>query len=469
MNYTDPIFFLFFAVTFALYYSLHSGRLQIATLVAASLFFYAWEAPSILGVFVCSWLITGLASYGVLMTTERRRAKLLATLGVAANLALLAFFKYKFLVVPAEASSDARSAHSIGEWLLLAPLPIGISFYTFHGISLLIDVFRGNSTISTKRAPTPRHYMLDTLLYLAFFPQLIAGPIVKAKDFMPQVTVKRFPDIEFGASFRLLVVGFFLKAVVADNLSSQTFWIAYPYFQWRSSIDLWFMLLGYSAQIFADFAGYSLIAIGLARLLGYKLPDNFNFPYVATSISEFWRRWHISLSSWLRDYLYIPLGGNQKGTARTYVNLLIVMLLGGLWHGAAWSFAAWGLWHGVGLAFERRWLGTRFMTTQHPAVLGLRMILVFAFVSLGWLFFKLQDFGQALQYLRAMFVNPVSGLSTGAAFLITLYGSVVVLYHLAYLGRQRIPGFAKDVAYGVMLFLIITSSGSSTPFIYFQF
>ena len=469
MNYTDSIFFVFFALSFALNYSLRSGRLQVATLVLASLFFYAWEAPAILAVFLCSWLITGLSSYGVLEAKDPRRAKTLATLGLIANLALLGFFKYKFLVLPAASGGDARSAHSIGEWLLLAPLPIGISFYTFHGISLLVDVFRGNSSISAQREAGAGHYLTDTLLYLVFFPQLIAGPIIKARDFMPQVSAKRFSDIDFGGGFRLLVLGYFLKSVVADNLSGQTFWIAYPYFQWRSSIDLWLMLVGYSAQIFADFAGYSLIAIGLARLLGYRLPDNFNFPYVATSISDFWRRWHISLSSWLRDYLYIPLGGNQKGGVRTYVNLLIVMLLGGLWHGAAWSFAVWGLWHGIGLALERRWLGSRFMASMHPAALGVRMLFVFGFVTVGWLFFKLQDFTQAAQYLRAMFQNPATGMSTGAAFLITLYGSAVGLYHLASLVRERIPPVVKEAGYGTMLFLIVTSAGSSTPFIYFQF
>lgn len=467
MNYTDHAFFLFFVLTFALYYSLRSARLQVAALVLASLFFYAWEAPAILGVFLCSWLVTGLSSHAVLMARDVKRARLLATLGVAANLVLLAFFKYKFLFLPPVSAAGANAAGSVGEWLLLAPLPIGISFYTFHGISLLIDVFRGDSSIS-RRADT-RLYLLDTLLYLAFFPQLIAGPIIKAKHFMPQVAAKRLADIDFAACFRLLVLGFFLKSVVADNLSGQTFWIAYPYFQWRSSVDLWLMLIGYSAQIFSDFAGYSLIAIGLARLLGYRLPDNFNFPYIASSIADFWRRWHISLSSWLRDYLYIPLGGSHKGAVRTYVNLLIVMLLGGLWHGAAWSFAVWGLWHGMGLALERRWLCTRFMSTRSPSVVALRAVMVFVFVSVGWLFFKLQDFSQALAYLHAMFSTPVQGLSTGAAFLITLYASAVALYHLAALVRARIPPLAMSVAYGVLLFLVVTSAGSPTPFIYFQF
>ncbi|MFN9911764.1 MAG: MBOAT family O-acyltransferase, partial [Pirellulaceae bacterium] len=219
-------------------------------------------------------------------------------------------------------------------------------FYTFHGISLLVDVFRGRNLETFERDKSLYRHLADTLLYLVFFPQLIAGPIIKAKEFYPQVTLKSIRQVDYQGSVRLLILGLFLKTVVADNLSEQTFWIAYPYFLGKSSADLLLLLYGYSAQIFADFAGYSLIAIGLARLLGYQLPDNFHFPYLASSIGEFWRRWHISLSSWLCDYLYIPLGGNQKGAVRTYFNLIIVMFLGGLWHGAAWSFAIWGLWHG---------------------------------------------------------------------------------------------------------------------------
>jgi len=466
VNYTDPVFFAFFAVTFALHYAMRTARLQVAVLVAASLFFYAWEAPRILGVFLCSWLVTGLTSHAALTATDRRRARAFATAGVAVNLGLLAFFKYKFLFVHPQPGAQAATP---GQWLLLAPLPIGISFYTFHGISLLVDVFRGHAAMADAERRSRSRYLADTLLYLSFFPQLIAGPIIKAKDFYPQVQAKRLADIDVAACFRLLVLGYFLKSVVADNLSDQTYWIAYPYFESKSSIELWLLLVGYSAQIFADFAGYSLIAIGLARLLGYRLPDNFNFPYVASSISDFWRRWHISLSSWLRDYLYIPLGGSHKGEVRTYANLMIVMLLGGLWHGAAWSFAVWGLWHGIGLAIERPWLAVRFMRSAHPAALAPRMAGVFAFVTLGWLFFKLQDFGQAYGYLRAMFTNPAAGTSATAALLIVLYASAVALYHAASLLRPRLGRRTLDAGYGVMLFLVVTSSGSPTPFIYFQF
>lgn len=473
MNYTDNVFLLFFIVTFLVYYlPYNSARLQLGILVVASLFFYAWQSTPLLAVFLSSWLVTSLSSYGVLVSIRDSHAKFFATIGVIVNLGLLGFFKYKYLVIH-DLPSFHQQPETISEWLILAPLPIGISFYTFHGISLLVDVYRRNTSISLE---TQHSYMsslskhlTDTLLYLVFFPQLIAGPIIKAKDFYPQVGLKKIQDIDFSRCFRILILGYFLKSVIADNLSEQTFWISYPYFQWKSSIDLLVLLYGYSAQIFADFAGYSLIAIGLAKLLGYKLPDNFNFPYLSSSISEFWRRWHISLSSWLRDYLYIPLGGNKNGVARTYVNLIIVMLMGGLWHGAAWSFAAWGLWHGIGLAIERPCNNSWFMTNTNLMTKVIRIFLVFNFVSLGWLFFKLQDFKQALSYLGTMFKSDANGISLGVLFFIGIYSSAVFIYHLLSIYKSKISPLLIDAIYGVMLFLILTSSGPSVPFIYFQF
>jgi len=469
MNYTDGVFILFFAVTFCVYYMLRSGWSQVLLLVVASLFFYAWESPPLLLVFLVSWFITSLSSYGVLVAPTRRRAKIFVTAGVVSNLALLGFFKYKFLFVHDIAGLVRQPPASLADWLILAPLPIGISFYTFHGISLLVDVFRGNQAFSATRERGIARHLTDTLLYLVFFPQLIAGPIIKAKDFYPQVTLKKFGEIEFERCLRILVLGYFLKSVVADNLGEQTYWISYPYFQWRSSADLLIMLYGYSAQIFADFAGYSLIAIGLARLLGYRLPDNFNFPYLASSVSDFWRRWHISLSSWLRDYLYIPLGGSQKGVLRTYLNLIIVMFLGGLWHGAAWSFAVWGLWHGLGLVLERPWLGSGFMQSTRQPILWVRVFIVFNFVTLGWLFFKLQNFSEAWLYLKTLVHSDVTGITRPVAFFIATYGMCVAGYHLSSLFPARIPRAVRDFSSGAMLFLIATNAGPSRPFIYFQF
>lgn len=470
MNFTDPTFFVFFLVVFSLYYLCRTSKQQISVLALASLIFYAWESPMLLGVFACSWLITGLTTYKVAMVEDQRLAKLFAIVGVVANLSLLGFFKYKFLWIQDAVVFGAKDHRSFAEWLLLAPLPIGISFYTFHGISLLVDVYRRGASLPTSGvAGGVLGHLFNSLLYLVFFPQLIAGPIIKAKDFFPQIGYKKIREVDVHGSFKILVTGFFLKCVVANNLAEQTAWMAYPHFLRKSSTDLVFMLYGYSAQIFADFAGYSLIAIGLAKLLGYRLPDNFNFPYLSSSIAEFWRRWHISLSSWLRDYLYVPLGGNRKGVFRTYLNLVVVMVLGGLWHGAAWSFAIWGLWHGVGLALERPWLQTRWMQSGYPAVKGIRIFLVFNFVSLGWLLFKHQEFAHAITYLRLMVSNPNASGGMLALFLISTYAFFVFAYHGVQRYKDNTPAWGKDLIYGFLLFMVLVNSGPSSTFIYFQF
>jgi alginate O-acetyltransferase complex protein AlgI len=292
---------------------------------------------------------------------------------------------------------------------------------------------------------------------------------MKAKDFLPQIEIKRFADVDWNHAIRCLILGYFLKMVIANNLQEQTFFMQAPYFHGFSSTNLVFLLFGYSAQIFADFAGYSLIAIGLAKLLGYRLPDNFNFPYISQSVAEFWRRWHMSLSSWLRDYLYIPLGGSRLGPYRTYANLLIVMTLGGLWHGAAWSFAVWGIWHGLGLALERPFLGTRLYAVRNRILAPFRVLGVFVFVSLGWLLFKLTDFADAVGYVLAVGGNwslPVGWLSVA---LIALYSLPVLIWHAYHLCKPAFLARLRNPAYSLMIFLIAMNPGRKAAFIYFQF
>lgn len=467
MNYTDPAFPVFFALFFVVYYTLRSSASQIAALVAGSLIFYAWNAPWLVSLLLLTWAITTITSYLVLRTSSepvRRRA---VTVGVVTNLSILSIFKYKALI-PASYLAGGPL-----EFFVMLPLPIGISFYTFHGISLLVDVYRGRALSEQFSERTSKgQYATSSLLYLVFFPQLIAGPIVKAKDFIPQIGRKKFSDIQWSLALNTLITGFFLKVVIADNISAITFWIQFPYFQWKSPVELIALLYGYSFQIFADFAGYSLIAIGLAILLGYRLPDNFDFPYAAQSISDFWRRWHISLSRWLRDYLYIPLGGNRRGPLRTNLNLMTVMVLGGLWHGAAWSFALWGLWHGIGLVLERPVLSRESSFAASRAGRLLRIILVFNFVTLGWLFFKLQNSGEAFLYLSKMLgvlrpsPYPTSMLTL---LLIAMFGLPVIIYHLLGATRLRFSACMNQVLKGGMLFLIVTSAGPAVEFIYFQF
>jgi alginate O-acetyltransferase complex protein AlgI len=322
--------------------------------------------------------------------------------------------------------------------------------------------------------------------FKAFFPQLVAGPIVKAREFIHQIGAKSLASVDWDDAVRKLILGFFLKMVVADNLREATAWLHYPEFMGKPGMTLLFMLYAFSFQIFADFAGYSLIAMGLARLFGYQLPINFNFPYISQSITEFWRRWHISLSTWLREYLYIPLGGNRKGPIRTYANLIFVMLLGGLWHGAAWSFMIWGGAHGVLLALER-FLGvnTESAERQHFRISNFiisafRIFLIFNLVSFLWLLFQLPDFKDAVLYLKELAAWKTKGNSPQIFYAVAVFGLPVIAYHFWGLLRPRYwnPFSARNplvsarminAAYAFLLFLIVTNSGNPGAFIYFQF
>jgi len=466
----NSIAFVYLLVTaLVLFYALKSWQTLI--LVVSSFVFYAFNSPKLLVLLICSVLINILVSHQVVHSDGNK--KLIATIGVILNLLILIFFKYSPLI----GGTFFPEASSVGEFLITIPLPIGISFFTFQGISLVIDTYKG-SQLEDYRSLVPkslRKHALDTTLFISFFPQLVAGPIVKSKDFIPQIKTKTIADINRVKCFKDIVTGYFLKMVVADNLSDFTLYMTYPYFETKSGVELLVMLFGYSMQIFADFAGYSLIAIGIAGLFGYNLRDNFMFPYISGSFSEFWRRWHISLSSFLKEYLYFPLGGNRKGRLRTYVNLFLTMLLGGLWHGAAWSYAVWGAYHGAALGIERL-MKDRFGEISNGFARLLKGILVFGVVTIGWLLFKLPDFGHVILYVQSIFENfgyTIALVDYRNIFLILLYSSPVILYHLYYSIRAKNNWHSlrnyEFVAYGIMMFLVLTNSGSADGFIYFQF
>lgn len=447
----------------------------------ASMVFYSYGQAVLLLLLLASILINSVSSYQVDLARSATARKVWAVAGICINLGILAAFKYGGLLADAFPTGTSE-AGSIGAWLVHLPLPIGISFYTFQGISLVADTFSGDFKQRNSAISFTRH-LRDTCFFISFFPQLVAGPVLKAKQFIPQIGIKQWGDLNWQTVAHCLITGYFLKLVVADNLKDQTFWIQFPFFQFRSSIDLLAMLVGFSAQIFADFAGYSLIAIGIAALFGYELPKNFNFPYVSRSIADFWRRWHISLSAWLREYLYLPLGGNRKGNTRTYLNLMIVMFLGGLWHGAAWSFAIWGLWHGVGLAIERAagtWLNRNSTATgERKSSKWVGYLLacsqwgfVFCFVTIGWLLFELTDIREAMAYLAAVVHNTGIGPNPILLLTIIILTLPVVLYHGLYLVTnvsQRSWAGVHIPLYSIMLFLIVFNAGSSEAFVYFQF
>lgn len=439
----------FLAIVLAIYYAQKSCRLQMWTVILASLYFYSADDFDLVWLLASSILVNACLSWQI-----GRGTRWLIAFGITANLCVLATFKYGPLL--AELGLSAENHWS--QWLSRLPLPIGISFFTFEAIVVLLDASRRRESLVSK--------VEKVGFLISFFPHLISGPILKAQEFFPQLGRKRFQEIEWERAFRCLTLGYFLKMVVADNLKEQT--LIMDHYQGLSSVLLVVLLFAYSFQIFADFAGYSLIAIGLGALLGYRLPKNFDFPYMAASFSEFWRRWHITLSTFLKDYLYIPLGGNRGSFLRTQFNLMVVMVLGGLWHGAAWRYAVWGMMHGIALVFERTM--SRFVVfPSHGVWRAGRILGVFSYVSLAWVFFRLDDFATVKLYLLAIVSNLSIPVEVRPLFAVGLFALPVILYHVFHVYR---PGWLNRQihwAYSIMLFLILTNSGPPGSFIYFQF
>ncbi|MBR0719587.1 MBOAT family protein [Bradyrhizobium liaoningense] len=453
MTFTSWQFGVFVAVVFGIYYLPGIRNFQVQLLVLASVFFYGYGQPELLLLL----LVAVLGTYVFLVLAIRNRALWLPA-GIAFNLALLAFFKYKFLFVAAPA------AHVTGvtpvDFLLRLPLPIGISFFVFHNISLLVDLTRD------RKIPPP---LTDIFLYIIFFPQLVSGPITRAAQFMPQIVPKRLADVDFVAAAKWVLAGYFFKLYVANNLNEMTSYMDFPLYETLRTQDRWLLVVLYSYQIYADFFGYSAIALGLGLLFGYRLPVNFDLPYISTSFSEFWTRWHISLSMWLRTYLYIPLGGNRHGRLRTYLNLMIVMTLGGLWHGASLSYALWGMLHGLLLVIERPFLA--LFQKAGPVVQTVRMGVVFLCVTMLWIFFKLPNFNHALAYLHGMFTATNSPNPTKLFYnLALLYSLPVLIQHLK-LGALVSGSLRRwePYLYGALAALAFLEAGPDTAFIYFQF
>jgi len=458
-------FFWLFAITFAVYWwALRSQRARNVWLLLASVVFYAhWNAWLVLLV-----VFTAIFDYWMARWLEGARSpaarRWLLAGGVALPLGLLAFFKYtNFLVDLAWSGLGARGPSPVYDIVL----PLGISFYTFETISYVVDVYR-------RRIPAEKD-PLDYALFLLFFPHLIAGPIVRPGFFLPQIQAERRLDwarVEGGA--RLFLLGLLKKAVVADQLAL----VVDPVFAAPgayASATLWVAVVCYAVQIYCDFSGYSDMAIGGAHALGITLPVNFRMPYFSANPAEFWRRWHISLSTWLRDYLYIPLGGNRKGTGATYRNLLVTMLLGGLWHGAAWTFVLWGAYHGLLLALHRAipwpaWTGHRAL---HPV----RVAATFLLVCIGWVFFRAQSLADARLILGRMFAPaPGAVLAPEVAALVAAILAAVLAAHLvatfADVPRfaRRLPAPLAGLAMAALLLLAqVLAPDSGGAFIYFQF
>jgi len=366
-------------------------KLRNLILLAASLVFYAWGE----NVFVLLMLVSIFLNYisGLLIDRSHRRGKsgtIPLFFAVTANLGLLCFFKY--------ANFFTDNLNILLAKLQFPPLvlqevhlPIGISFFTFQALSYVIDVYRRQSPVQKN--------LVNIALYISLFPQLIAGPIVRYHDIASQIVNRKTRLNDFSYGVQRFIIGLSKKVLLANVLGRTADYIfSLPPDKIPASLA-WLGAVSYSLQIYYDFSGYSDMAIGLGRMFGFRLLENFNYPYISKSIREFWRRWHISLSSWFRDYLYIPLGGSQKGPARTYANLIIVFFLCGLWHGASWTFVAWGLFHGFFLVFERVRPGKYLLGIMPAFVQHLYVILI---VTIGWVFFRAETFSHAFNYLQAM-------------------------------------------------------------------
>ena len=468
MIFTSSEFLILTFITFILYYLPFLRKFQALILILAGFVFYIYNAPLNLLLLLFSIVLNSFLALQIIRNNKRR--KLLMQIGVAVNVGILIFFKYAVLIYTSLFDQIVQN-NSIEDLLISIPLPLGISFFTFQSISLLADAY--NNKLSDLSNENNTSLIKKIVLYISFFPKLIAGPLAKPTNFFPQIKRKIFNNINWKSVFKIIVWGFFLKVFVADNLRQQTFWMQSPYFLGKSTLTLLVILFGFSIQMFADFAGYSAIAIGVAKLFGYDIMRNFNYPYIANSFSDFWRRWHISLSTWLKNYLYIPLGGNRKGKLRTYLNLMIVMTIGGLWHGATWNFAIWGFAHGIFLIIER-FINNHIKYKFDNRIFAIiKVLLVFTLVSFLWLFFKLTDINDVPQFFHALVNNRFDSPSPTIIIFIIFYSLPVVFAHLIHLDSMtRVKEIIRKFSYlfyAAMLFLIILNAGNSSTFIYFQF
>ncbi len=458
------IFFLFVYFT-AWSLDRENGRRKIFLLLASWFFYAQWDWRFV-GLLIASAILNWGVAAMIAASDSPGRRKWLVALGVTLNLIILGVFKYYGFFVEQAIELLNQFGWERDAPLLQIVLPIGISFFTFQGISYVVDVHRGKTP--------PARSLVDVMLLMSFFPHLVAGPIVRASDLLPQFD--RVPRLtrEMAALGLLLIAwGLFKKTVIASELAVR---LVDPVFFDPSAygaLDIAAATYGYAVQIYCDFSAYSDMAIGLAALLGYSFPRNFDQPYRAGSMQQFWRRWHISLSSWLRDYLYVPLGGGRKGLVSSCINIMITMLLGGLWHGAAWTFIAWGALHGAVQAVERVWRHFREGKAGLPHWLG--VIVTFHIVCLGWILFRAESFDRAMQMLEGLTrMAPVMVLTP---FLLALIIGGIAMHWLPPRAVEGLavrvkeaPAITMGVLVGIMILLVEAMRPEGVaPFIYFQF
>lgn len=470
MIFTSFTFVVFFVLLIGLLLISRNANYRIYVLLAASYIFYGWWNVKYLAL-ICSVSVIGwLFGYLIAVETQKIKRKIYLICSITILLLSLSYFKYFNLFL--EATNHLLNTNIP---FMDIVLPVGISFFTFHTLSYIIDIYHN-------KIPACRS-LAKFLLFVSFFPQLVAGPIVRASELLPQLDQTiRFKKENILAGCQLFLGGALQKVFIADNLSQfvdDVFLSPGIYTQ----STLWLAVFAYGIQIFCDFAGYSLMAIGVAKFLGFNLPKNFDMPYCAKNITEFWRRWHISLSSWLRDYLYISLGGNRKGVVRTQVNMFITMLLGGLWHGASWNFVIWGGLHGIALGLNRLW--HVFLSEKVKQAIGLKGYTLLSwgitllFVNLLWIPFRSPNFETTALFFQRLFVanDGIQWFHTPTLIILLL----VSMWHIMYQYRSSILVDFPVNAYKlnayknifILLFafyvLILFSPMNASPFIYFQF
>ncbi len=470
MLFNSLSFIVFLVVVLVLYYSkLFNWNNKKRMLLLASYLFYAmWNPPLVILLWI-STIVDYTAGKKLAVLENQRQRKLWLLLSLFVNLGFLAFFKYGDFLL----ENFVTMMNAVGMDFQAQPmdiiLPMGISFYTFQTMSYTIDMY--------KRKIEPARTFLDFALYVTFFPQLVAGPIVRAKELITQFyEQKKATTQQFLWGTFLLTIGLFQKIVLADTLLGGTSDDVFGSRAILHGLDAWTGTLAFSGQIFFDFAGYSTCAIGIALMLGIILPDNFRYPYAAIGFSDLWRRWHITLSTWLRDYLYIPLGGNRHGITRMYAALMITMLLGGLWHGAAWTFVIWGALHGIYLVIERL-LRYRIKIKINAWNGILLALLTYACVNITWVFFRAREFTTAKNMLASMF-----GLHEGEKILqsfdiIKVFTVIIFLFICHWVMRNtsmkevslKTPPIVLGIIWALLFVLICIAQGSGEQFIYFQF
>ncbi|MBX7250412.1 MAG: MBOAT family protein [Candidatus Promineofilum sp.] len=462
-------FLAFLLVVMALLIVVPGQRWRKLTLILASYYFYAYWDWRFLILLLLNTVVNAFLGKAMYTATDARRKKSILIASLVFNLGVLAFFKYfNFFIDSADYILSPLGFHLETVSIIL---PVGISFFTFESISYVIDIFRG----TTK----PAESFSDYALFVAFFPRLVAGPIVRPADYLPQLKKPigiRGDNVWAGA--QIFTVGLFKKLILADSVApfvNQVF--ADP--SYYSGATVWLAVFAYAIQIYCDFSGYSDMAIGIARMLGFHLNRNFHMPYISTSVAEFWNRWHISLSTWLRDYLYIPLGGNRKGSRRTYLNLMITMLLGGLWHGASWNFVIWGGVHGGALGVNRYWERVVKMKAT-PIGRVLAWAATFLFVCVVWVLFRAPNTATMLaMYSKMLFINA-DGVQWYyqwffVAALLMVVGHLIGIYRDR-AGAKELVFFDSPYSFkaafamsAVLLLIYLFAPTNTNPFIYFQF